>query len=64
MSICSFGFLIMPVPGLCLVSLAFRNIITEKDSFVQLNVHYVNVSVFIKFSQKTSVFTLIIISSP
>ena len=27
-------------------------------------VHYVNVSVLIKFSQKTSVFTLIIISSP
>ena len=26
--------------------------------------HYVNVSVLIKFSQKTSVFTLIIISSP
>ena len=26
--------------------------------------HYVNVSVRIKFSQKTSVFTLIIISSP
>ena len=26
--------------------------------------HYVNVSVLIKFSQKTSVFSLIIISSP
>ena len=26
--------------------------------------HYVNVSLLIKFSQKTSVFTLIIISSP
>ena len=26
--------------------------------------HYVNVSVLIKFSQKTSVFTLIVISSP
>ena len=29
-----------------------------------VTVHYVNVSVFIKFSQKTSVFTLIIISCP
>ena len=27
-------------------------------------IHYVNISVLIKFSQKTSVFTLIIISSP
>ena len=27
-------------------------------------IHYVNVSVLIKFSQKTSVFTLIIISPP
>ena len=26
--------------------------------------HYVNVSVLVKFSQKTSVFTIIIISSP
>ena len=29
-----------------------------------LVLHYVNVSVLIKFSQKTSIFTLIIISSP
>ena len=29
-----------------------------------INEHYVNVSVLIKFSQKTSVFTLIILSSP
>ena len=28
------------------------------------SLHYVNVSVLIKFSQKTSVFTLIIVSSP
>ena len=26
--------------------------------------HYVNLSILIKFSQKTSVFTLIIVSSP
>ena len=32
--------------------------------FSFLVLHYVNVSVFIKFSQKTSVFTLIFISSP
>ena len=30
----------------------------------RFRLHYVNVSVLIKFSQKTSVFTLIIISSP
>ena len=28
------------------------------------DLHYVNVSVLIKFSQKTNVFTLIVISSP
>ena len=28
------------------------------------SLHYVNISILIKFSQKTSVFTLIIISSP
>ena len=31
---------------------------------LKLAFHYVNVSVLIKFSEKTSVFTLIIISSP
>ena len=31
---------------------------------LSMKTHYVNVSVLIKFSQKTSVFTLIVISSP
>ena len=30
---------------------------------VETTIHYVNVSVLIKFSQKTSVFTLVIIKS-
>ena len=34
------------------------------ESRVEFIHHYVNVSVLIKFSQKTSVFTLIIVSSP
>ena len=34
------------------------------DVTTKSRAHYVNVSVLIKFSQKTSVFTLIIISSP
>ena len=36
------------------------------EEFLQVskNYHYMNVSVLINFSQKTSVFTLIIISSP
>ena len=34
----------------------------ETNIFV--NKHYVNVSIHIKFSQKTSLFTLIITSSP
>ena len=36
----------------------------SKSVILLINVHYMNISVFIKFSQKTSVFTLIIISSP
>ena len=31
---------------------------------IKFDLHYVNVSVLINFSQKTNVFTLIIISSP
>ena len=31
---------------------------------IRLRQHYVNVSVLIKFSQKISVFTIIIVSSP
>ena len=33
-------------------------------SLLKIHAHYVNVSVLIKFSQNTSVFTFIIISSP
>ena len=38
-------------------------IVCENAKKVRM-VHYVNESVLIKFSQKTNVFTLIIISSP
>ena len=41
---------------------AFGN--AKKANNVDVRFHYVNVTVLIKFSQKTSVFTLIIISSP
>ena len=49
----------------CFFYAAVKNIrsILHRRFNVKL-VHYVNVSVLIKFSQKTSVFTLIIISSP
>ena len=43
--------------------LALRIGLTESRVQVCVN-HYVNVSVLIKFSQNTNVFTLIIISSP
>ena len=51
--------------------LCFRNDIAlnqetkcKVKSTAKVESHYMNVSILIKFSQKTSVFTLIIISSP
>ena len=41
-----------------------NNIYYLYPAFSMFCIHYVNVSVLIKNSQKTSVFTLIIISSP
>ena len=47
------------------VTAEIKQIPNQPISFkVKCMIHYVNVSVLIKFSQKTSVFTLIIISSP
>ena len=42
------------------------NVPGEDRTYLKYTVsrHYVNVSVHIKFSQKTSIFTLIIVSSP
>ena len=52
------------LPGLPVVYyVSFGRLITSVLFFL-LSFHYVNVSVLIKFSQKTSVLTLIIISSP
>ena len=38
--------------------------VSSRTECYLFHIHYVNVSVLIKFSQNTSVFTLIIISSP
>ena len=52
------------------IRVLIKNICRNATEFIstmileRLQYHYVNVSVLIKFSQKTSVFTLIIISSP
>ena len=54
----------LTVCSLCIFILCVSHIRFEGGTVVLIALHYVNVSVRIKFPQKTSVFTLIIISSP
>ena len=50
-------------PGIDKIRSQGLNIVLSRIGWLSCH-HYVNVSVLIKFSQNTSVFTLIIISSP
>ena len=62
---------VMSYPDLLDIGIEIKNNIMNIHEALSLNapnqpenIHYVNVSILIKFSQKTSVFTLIIVSSP
>ena len=57
MSIFFYFLVIRDVGGILSLNVYTTNLMALRN-------HYVNVSVFIKFSQKSSVFTLIIMSSP
>ena len=48
----------------CLFVALLLNMPEMAHDWFNKSIHYVNVTVLIKFSQKTSVFTVIIISSP